>query len=65
MRPLTGEQLNVVGFVQDDEGWLDFVVSPAQAGVRAYDYAKALADVELELRKEGITEVLLVPDMPD
>jgi hypothetical protein len=63
-RDLAG-QLNVVGSMQDEDGWLYFVVSPAKAGVRAYDYAKALSDVQLELRDEGIEQVLLAPEMPD
>lgn len=63
-RDLAG-QLNVVDYVQDDDGWLHFVVSPDRDGVRAYEYAKALSDVQLELRTDGIAQVLLVPAMPD
>jgi hypothetical protein len=60
-----GFQLDVVDHVLDHDGWIHFVVSPRKKGVRAYDYAKALAEVELELRDENIEEVLLVPAMPD
>ena len=64
-RGSTGVQLTVEQVIADDDGWLHFVVAPARKGVRAYDYAKSLAEVELELRQEGIGEVLLVPSMPD
>ena len=63
-RDLAG-QLSVVDCIQDEDGWLHFVVSPGGPGVRAYDYAKALSDVQLELRDEGIMDVLLFPEMPD
>ena len=61
----SGVRLQVVDVVCDGDDWLHFVVQPAEAGVRAYDYAKALSDVEVEPRQEGEHEVLLVPAMPD
>jgi len=48
------------GYRQEDE-WLYVEVSPAQNGIRAYDYVKTLGEVEKELREEGIDHVLLVP----
>lgn len=44
------------------EDWLYLIVTPDKEGVRAYDYAKALTDVENKLRREEHVEgVLLVP----
>lgn len=52
------------GYVRDDD-WLHIVVSPAQKGIRAYQYVEALSEVEKELRADGIDNVLLVPAMGD
>ena len=55
----------IVRRAENQEHWLFFVVVPDTDGVRAYDYAMALADVELELRRnEGEENMLLVPAMP-
>lgn len=46
--------------------WLYFVVIPDGSGVRAYDYAHALTEVEDEMRKAGgDRHILLVPALPD
>ncbi len=43
-----------------------FVVVPDREGVRPYDFATALADVETELARDEKEEgVLLVPAIPD
>ena len=48
-------------YVQEED-WLYLVVTADKDGVRAYDYAKALSDVETKLRREEHVEgVLLVP----
>jgi len=60
-----GFKLRVADVFQDADDWLHYVIVPESEGVRAYDYAKTLADIEGELRQEGEMEVLLVPAMPD
>lgn len=60
-----GFSLHVVDVVRDNDDWLHFIVKPDSAGARAYDYARALSDIEVELRQEDEQEVLLVPNMPD
>ncbi len=48
------------GYLIDDD-WLNIIVSPATAGIHAYQYVEALSEVEGELRQHGIEKVLLVP----
>ena len=48
-----------------DNDWVNIVVAPAQAGIRAYDYVEILSDVEKELRARGHEHVLLVPALAD
>lgn len=45
--------------VEDD--WLYLCVRPSQEGIRPYDYAEVLEEVEKELRRNGIEQVLLLP----
>jgi len=52
------------GYTQDED-WLHVLVSPAAEGIRAYDYVKALGQVESELRNTGIDHVVLVPALAD
>lgn len=58
----TGISLRVPqgGYVQDDP-WLNVVVTPTSPGVRAHQYVDALDELEKELRKNGLKDVLLVP----
>ncbi len=64
-RELAGTQLTVADFVLDPDGWVHYVVGPEHSNVRAYEFARALAEVELELRADGIRKVILVPAIPD
>lgn len=59
-----GVYLKVSGSTLDDE-WLYIVVEPARAGVRASDHANLMSEIERELRKDGIDQVLLVPALRD
>lgn len=49
-----------------DEDWVLVVVVPTEAGIRAYDYAEILSEVEKELRASDrdYEHVLLVPTLP-
>lgn len=47
-----------------EDDWLYVSVTAPAAGVRVSDYAELLAEVEKELRDEGIRNVLLVPSRP-
>ncbi len=50
-------------YLQQEE-WLYLVVVPVKEGVHAYEYAKALTDVEEKLRREEhVDNVLLVPSL--
>lgn len=49
--------------VEDD--WLYICVQPTQPGVRASDYARAMAKIERELHERDIENVLLVPTLED
>ena len=50
-------------YLQQEE-WLYLIVVPAKEGIRAYEYAKALTDVEEKLRREEhVDNVLLVPSL--
>lgn len=44
-----------------EDEWLYLCVRPTQVGIRPYDYAEALGNVEKELRRRRIEQVLLVP----
>ena len=57
--------LKMVDQVEEDDGWVLFLIDPVGRKVSAYEFAKALADIELELRDEGIEEVLLLPALTD
>ena len=50
---------------KSDEDWTLVVVTPTTAGIRAYDYAEVLSEVEGELQAKGYEHVLLVPALPD
>ena len=41
------------------------VVRTTLTGIRAYDYVQVLSDVEKELKKSGLSNVLLVPALAD
>ena len=57
-----GFRLRVSDDGYEEAGWLYFDVEPDREGVRAYEFADALSQVELKLRRdEGIERVLLVP----
>ena len=60
-----GFGLNVMNVLDGGDGWLDFIIEPSRKSVSSYDYAKALAEVELELRDDGIEKVFLTPAIPD
>jgi hypothetical protein len=59
-----GVYLKVSRYKLDDE-WLYIVVEPAKAGVRASDHANLMPKIELDLRKDGIDQILLVPALQD
>ena len=64
-REKLGFALKVTDTTLQEAEWLHFVVVPDGPGVRAYDYAHALTEVEDEMRKEGgDRHVLLVPALP-
>jgi hypothetical protein len=48
-----------------DGDWINIVVTPTKAGIRAYDYVEILSEVEKELRARGQEHVLLVPARVD
>ena len=51
---------------RQQEEWVYFLVKPTRSNVGASDFADALSDVELELRRdEKIEGVLLVPEVGD
>ena len=59
-----GFTLKVLQEYTQQEGWLHLAVVPDKGGVRAYEYAKALTDVENKLRREEHVEhVLLLPTL--
>ena len=59
-----GFTLKVLRDYTQQEGWLYLAVVPDKGGIRVYDYAKALTDVENKLRREEHVEhVLLLPDL--
>ncbi|MFQ5435389.1 MAG: hypothetical protein ACE5FD_10980 [Anaerolineae bacterium] len=64
--PPAGYRLNVdpAGVRQDDDWWYVTVV-PDKPGVRAYDYANALTEIEEQLGSEGSINILLVPTLVD
>ncbi len=47
-----------------ENDWLYLSVSPMRKG-ELTEYAEMLTEIEKELRKEGIDNVLLVPTLPD
>lgn len=49
--------------IEDD--WLYITVAPSIANVRVSDYASIMAQIEKELREQGIDNVLLIPVVPD
>ena len=65
-RDSSGIDLTVnVDATRCDDDWLYVVVTPAQQGVRAYDYVQTLSAVEKELRQNHIEKVLLVAAIED
>ncbi len=59
-----GVYLKVSGYKLDDD-WLYIVVEPARPGVRASDHANLMSEIERDLRRDGIDQVLLVPALQD
>ena len=59
-----GVYLRLVSEKFEDE-WLYLVVDTARPGVRAIDHSDTMGRIEHELRREGITNVLLVPTLED
>lgn len=51
--------------LRQDGDWTYLVVSPRRPGIRAYDYARVLTEVERELRAEGIDHVILLVTLED
>ena len=49
--------------IEDD--WLYLCVTTSQEGIRPFDFAEVLGDVERELRRDGVDKVLLVPTLAD
>jgi len=61
-RDSTGVQLEVNKTpFREEDGWVHFVVVPANGSARAERYAEALAKVETEVRKQTGDQVVLVP----
>jgi hypothetical protein len=63
-----GFHLKVQEGVKREDEWIYFIVVPESASedVSAFDYAKVLSDVELDLRfNQGEEHVLLVPAVED
>jgi hypothetical protein len=61
-----GFALKVIEETRQEAGWLTFIVVPDGLGVRAYDYAHTLTEVEDEVEKEaGEHYILLLPALPD
>ena len=48
-----------------EDDWLYVCVTPTQPGERASDHVDLMSEIELELRKRGTENVLLVPTMAD
>ena len=48
-----------------DDEWLYVCVEPLRPGERASEHADLMAQIEKELREEGIENVILVPVIPD
>lgn len=48
-----------------EDEWLYITVSPAKAGIRASEFADAMARIEKDLRHRNIDNVLLVPTVND
>jgi hypothetical protein len=48
-----------------EDDWLLLSVTPTQEGVHPFLYAELLGEIEAELRKDGVDNVLLVPTLPD
>jgi hypothetical protein len=64
-RKKLGFALKVIGDPFQEAEWTYFVVQPRGRGVRAYDYAHALTQVEDEMREAGMDRhILLVPVLP-
>jgi hypothetical protein len=58
--------LRIVDEAVLEEEFLHFVVVPDHEGIRAWDYADILTNVEMHLRRdEHVENVLLVPALPD
>ncbi len=61
-----GFALKVIEETRQEAGWLTFIVVPDGPGVRAYDYAHTLTQIEDEVEKEtGEHYILLLPALPD
>ena len=58
-------RMKIEDFVRQED-WVSFIITPEPITADAYEYARALTDVENQLRKQqGVENVLLVPAMPD
>jgi hypothetical protein len=51
--------------VREDDDWIIIAVPPTKPGVRAYEYAELLNEVEEELHARGIEKVVLWPVLAD
>jgi hypothetical protein len=62
----TGVHLRVVqdDYLEDDN-WLNLIVLPDSHDVRAHQYVDTLSEVEMELRNDGVRDVLLVPALAE
>jgi len=61
-----GFALKVIEETRQEAEWLTFLIVPDGPGVRAYDYAHALTQVEDEVQEEtGDRHILLLPPLPD
>ena len=50
---------------QLEDNWLYLAVTPTQGGIHPFLYAEMLGEIETELRRDGIDNVLLVPSFAD
>jgi hypothetical protein len=48
-----------------EDDWLYLCVTPANQGIRPFEYAEILGEIEKDLREQGNDNVLLVPSLAD
>ena len=56
--------VDALGVKREDDWWYVTVV-PSRTGVRSYDYAQRLTEVEERIRDERDLKVLLIPTLVD